>query len=224
MNVYEKVLTISYEFQKRNVKKTGYNKFVGYSYFELSDIVPVLNELMLEYKLMSHISYGKEEATMKLVDAEKPEDYLEYSCPMAEVTLKGAHAIQNMGAQQTYVRRYFYMTAFNIVENDYFDAVQGKEEFDREKLRKEIVEICKKRNGDGKYVMQIGVDVFSGYEGKGYASHLVALLKDKIIEKGFTPFYGTCESHAISSNIAMNAGFLPAFSEFFAAKANDKTI
>lgn len=77
---------------------------------------------------------------------------------------------------------------------------------------------------DGKYVMQIGVDVFSGYEGKGYASHLVALLKDKIIEKGFTPFYGTCESHAISSNIAMNAGFLPAFSEFFAAKANDKTI
>lgn len=149
MNVYEKILTISYEFQKRNVKKTGYNKFVGYSYFELSDIVPVLNELMLEYKLMSHISYGKEEATMQLVDAEKPEDYLEYSCPMAEVTLKGAHAIQNMGAQQTYVRRYFYMTAFNIVENDYFDAVQGKEEFDREKLRKEIVEICKKRNGDG---------------------------------------------------------------------------
>lgn len=149
MNVYEKVLNISFEFQKRNVKKTGYNKFVGYSYFELADIVPTLNELMLEYKLMSQISYSNEEATMKLINAEKPEEFLEYKCPMAEVTLKGAHAIQNMGAQQTYVRRYFFMTAFNIVENDYFDAVQGKEEFDKEKLRKEILEICKRKKESG---------------------------------------------------------------------------
>lgn len=77
---------------------------------------------------------------------------------------------------------------------------------------------------DGKYVRQIGIDVKEGYEGKGYGTHLVALLKDRIIKEGFTPFYGTCESHSISRNVAINAGFMPAFSEFLVAKAQDKKI
>ena len=77
---------------------------------------------------------------------------------------------------------------------------------------------------EGKYVRQIGVAVMPGYEGKGYARHLVALIRDKVIENGFTPFYGTCESHSISENVAVNAGFIPAFCEFLVAKAQDEQI
>ena len=54
--------------------------------------------------------------------------------------------------------------------------------------------------------------------------HLVALIRDKVIENGFTPFYGTCESHSISENVAVNAGFIPAFCEFLVAKAQDEQI
>ena len=128
--------------KRKKVKKSGQNKYAGYQYFELGDIVPPLNELMAKYKVTMKIIYEREQAQMDLINSEKPEDRICYFCPMADVSLKGAHAIQNLGAQQTYIRRYFLMTAFNIVENDYYDAIQGKEE----KEKKELIEenaICK---------------------------------------------------------------------------------
>ena len=42
--------------------------------------------------------------------------------PMAEAALKGAHAIQNLGAVETYSRRYLWMTAMEIVEHDALDS------------------------------------------------------------------------------------------------------
>lgn len=75
---------------------------------------------------------------------------------------------------------------------------------------------------DGKYAYQIGIDVLEGYEGEGLAVHLVSLLKQKLMEEGKVPFYGTNESHAISRSVAVNAGFMPAFSEFFVSKTKDK--
>lgn len=152
MNIYEKVLTITLKLQNENIKKTGYNKYAGYNYFELSDIVPVLNKLLLEYKVLMHISYYKEEAKMVLINAENPEESLEYTSPMADISLKGAHAIQNLGAQQTYLRRYFILTVFNVVENDYLDAVQCKEDYEIEQVKADISNICKERlkNGEDK--------------------------------------------------------------------------
>lgn len=71
---------------------------------------------------------------------------------------------------------------------------------------------------DGKYVRQIGIDVLKEYRHEGLATHLVSLLKQQIIDDGYLPFYGTSESHALSRNVAIQSGFLPAFSEFFVAK------
>ena len=75
---------------------------------------------------------------------------------------------------------------------------------------------------DGKYAYQIGIDVLNGYEGQGIGVHLVSLLKQRLMEEGRIPFYGTNESHAISRTIAVKAGFLPAFSEFFVSNTKDK--
>jgi hypothetical protein len=46
---------------------------------------------------------------------------------MAEANLKGCHPIQNMGAVQTYSRRYLYVSALEIVEHDALDATTGSE-------------------------------------------------------------------------------------------------
>lgn len=150
MNIYEKITSITLDFQKKKVKKSGQNKYAGYQYFELGDIVPPLNELMAKYKVTMKIIYEREQAQMDLINSEKPEDRICYFCPMADVSLKGAHAIQNLGAQQTYIRRYFLMTAFNIVENDYYDAIQGKEEKEKKELIEEINAICKEKIKSGK--------------------------------------------------------------------------
>ena len=71
---------------------------------------------------------------------------------------------------------------------------------------------------DGKYVQQIGIDVMPEYRGCGYATMLVALLKQRIIREGGLPFYGTAESHAISRMTGVRAGFLPAFAELFVGR------
>lgn len=66
---------------------------------------------------------------------------------------------------------------------------------------------------DGKYMWQIGVDAVKGYEGRGLAVNLVTLLKQEIIARGKVPYYGTAESHAVSRNVAIGSGFLPAWCE-----------
>ena len=66
---------------------------------------------------------------------------------------------------------------------------------------------------DGEHLWQIGIDVCPGYEGRGLAAHLVTLLKQEIISRGKTPYYGTSESHAVSRSVAIASGFLPAWCE-----------
>lgn len=73
---------------------------------------------------------------------------------------------------------------------------------------------------DGAYLWQIGVDCVKGYEGKGLAVDLVTLLKQEIIARGKVPYYGTAESHAVSRNVAIRSGFLPAWCEIQIQKIN----
>jgi len=68
---------------------------------------------------------------------------------------------------------------------------------------------------DGDYLWQIGINVLPDYQHQGLAANLTALLKQELIKRGKTPFYGTSESHTISQNVGLKAGFLPAWSEIF---------
>ena len=108
-------------FQKANVKKSGRNTFSKYNYFELDDIVPTKTEIFNELALCDIISFSDTEATLTLVNIEKPEETLEFKSPMRDLELKGANAVQLLGGVETYQRRYLYMMVLDIVENDQFD-------------------------------------------------------------------------------------------------------
>ena len=75
--------------------------------------------------MTSVITFDEEMATLTLIDCEKPEDTIVLTSPMREATLKGTHPIQNLGAVETYSRRYLYTIAFDIVESDTLDKVQS---------------------------------------------------------------------------------------------------
>ena len=126
MNVYEKIQQVRVELQNLGLNKSGKNKFAGYTYFELSDFLPAINQLCKDHKLMTHISFTREEATLTIINAEAPDEKVIYTSPMYEAVLKGAHPIQNAGAVITYQRRYLMMLAFEIVECDALDSTQGK--------------------------------------------------------------------------------------------------
>jgi hypothetical protein len=125
MNVYQKLNAARKKFHGIELKKSGHNKFAGYKYFELGDfIIPAL-AIFNEVGLTSIISFGKEVAHMDIIDNEKPEQRLTITSPMSTAALKGCHEVQNLGAVQTYLRRYLWVAALEIVEHDALDATTG---------------------------------------------------------------------------------------------------
>ena len=128
MTVYEKLNDARLAFQKKNVKKSGQNKFAGYSYYELSDILPAINEIAKELKFSCVVTFGTEIAQLEFIDSEKPQDRITFLSPMSKASLKGCHEVQNLGAVETYIKRYLYQNCFEIVENDALDSTMNPNE------------------------------------------------------------------------------------------------
>jgi hypothetical protein len=127
MNVYQKLNEARDEFHQAKLKKSGHNKFANYYYFELGDFVIPALEIFKSHGLTSIISFGKEEASMTIVDNDKPEDRIILTSPMSSAALKGCHEVQNLGAVQTYLRRYLWVAALEIVEHDALDGTVGSD-------------------------------------------------------------------------------------------------
>lgn len=122
MNVFEKLNKARVMFQEANVKKSGQNKYAGYTYFELNDILPICNKICNEIKAVCVLNFTETVATLQFIDCEKPDDVITFTSPMSEATLKGCHKVQNLGAVETYIKRYLYQNCFEIAENDALDS------------------------------------------------------------------------------------------------------
>ena len=127
MNVFQKLNQARALFHKKELKKSGHNKFAGYHYFELSDFVVPALEIFNEIGLVSIIRFGKEQAELVVVNVDKPDEIIVFTSPMSEANLKGCHPVQNLGAVETYIRRYLWVTALEIVEHDALDATTGSD-------------------------------------------------------------------------------------------------
>jgi hypothetical protein len=128
MNVYQKLQAARIKLQNTKLSKSGHNKFAGYQYFELGDFLPTIQALFSELGLCGAVSFSSDVAVLTITNCDKPDEVIVFSSPMAEANLKGCHPIQNLGAVQTYQRRYLWVTALEIVEHDALDATTGNEE------------------------------------------------------------------------------------------------
>lgn len=127
MNVYQKLAEARVRFQGGNPKMSGENTFAKYKYFELNDITPVINLLGKEIGFVCEVSFTDTLATLIFRDTDKPEDVITFTSPMSTAALKGCHEVQNLGAVETYIKRYLYQNAFEIVESDALNGTQGNE-------------------------------------------------------------------------------------------------
>lgn len=130
MNIYEKLNAARLQIAEKGLSKTGNNTFAGFKYFELSEILPVVNKVNNELKLFSAFSFLRDTATLEIVNAEKPEEKVTFSFAYSPdgAKLKACHQIQNEGAVQTYIKRYLYQNAYEIAEADQLDASVGRDE------------------------------------------------------------------------------------------------
>jgi hypothetical protein len=126
MKVYKKLSDARIKLQRTELIKSGHNKFAGYKYFELGDFLPAVQSIFNEVGLIDAISFTEDLATMVVYDVEDGSS-VTFTSPMGTANLKGCHEVQNIGAVETYQRRYLYVTALAIVEHDALDAVTGSQ-------------------------------------------------------------------------------------------------
>ena len=127
MSVHKKLMQARIQLQGTKLSKSGKNKFAGYSYFELGDFLPTIQDIFNQIGLCGYVSFGKDLATLTITDVDGGGE-ITITSPMAEANLKGTHPIQNLGAVETYNRRYLWMAAMEIVEHDILDASKPLED------------------------------------------------------------------------------------------------
>ena len=138
MTVFEKLNEARLRFQNAGVKKSGQNKFAGYTYYELADILPFINQIANELKFCCVVNFTPELATLDFCDLEG-DGRIQFTSPMSNASLKGCHEVQNLGAVETYIKRYLYQNCFEIVEADALDGVMDpNEESEVESLIKQV--------------------------------------------------------------------------------------
>ena len=129
MNIYEKLQSARVKLQSKKLKKSGKNKHTGFSYFELADFLPSVNIIFSEIGLCSNFSLCAEKAVLTIYDTES-NDNITFETPTASAQLKGCTEVQSLGAVHTYLKRYLYLNALEIVEAETLDPLVGTDEIE----------------------------------------------------------------------------------------------
>jgi len=140
MKIYKKLSDARIKLQRTELTKSGHNKFAGYKYFELGDFLPAVQSIFNEVGLVDAISFTEDLATMVVYDVDDGSS-VTFTSPMGTANLKGCHEVQNIGAVETYQRRYLYVTALSIVEHDALDAVTGSAPVEVKPVVKEVPKV-----------------------------------------------------------------------------------
>ncbi len=116
---------VRYEMSTADIKKSGYNPYAKSNYFELKDFLSLATKLFYERKICPQFwididSSGVEYAHLNITNGTQT---LPFKLPTAEAN-NSSNPIQNQGSKVTYMRRYLYMMALDLVENDVVDAAE----------------------------------------------------------------------------------------------------
>ena len=125
--VYAKLQKARVMLQSMPIKKSGFNSFAGFKYFELSDFLPSVNTIFAELGLCSVFSIMDGKASLRIIDSEFG-GAIFFSSPTAEAGAGKAPPIQALGSMHTYLRRYLMLNALEITEHDAVDATIKKDE------------------------------------------------------------------------------------------------
>jgi hypothetical protein len=121
MTVFAKLQAARLEIAKMPLKKSGKNAFAKYEYFELGDFIPAAHGIFNHFGLCGVFNISYETATLCIHDTETGE-VVKFSSPTVMAENAKGQAIQSMGSTHTYFRRYLWLMALELTENDVVDA------------------------------------------------------------------------------------------------------
>ena len=147
----ESIIDIRVKLQNTKIKKSGRNNFAGFDYYELSDFLPKLNELMLEEGINDVFTIEDEYAKLILIKGEERQEYkipfvlfeTPYSYKKNKNTgeiekIKSMQDIQYLGALNTYYKRYLYLNAFGITDGEIIDSMNNEELVEEKEETKKV--------------------------------------------------------------------------------------
>ena len=120
-NIYLKMAEARGNLQEVEFKKSAYNSFSKYYYFDLGDILPPIMQACNKFKMTPIFNMTKEVATLRIINAENVEEEILFTMPVHICNLKGCNEMQNVGGSQTFAQKYLYSAAFGISETDSTD-------------------------------------------------------------------------------------------------------
>lgn len=142
MNVFKKLQQARVTLLETNMKKSGKNKFAGFEYFELGDFLPPINKIFFDLGLCGVVHFTNDYAILTIYDSDaEANDCIDFRSPLVYASNPKGQSIQDLGSTHTYMRRYLWLLAMDIVESDTVDAQPQKEPFVATKIIKPIKEI-----------------------------------------------------------------------------------
>lgn len=125
LNVYQKLALARKMLLDEGISQSGKNMQLSYKYFELEDIVKPVTKIFLEIGLVSESNYSSEMAVMTIVNCDDPTQRIAFTAPFNQITpiisnqgKQVTNDMQALGASITYMRRYLYQLALDLIVND----------------------------------------------------------------------------------------------------------
>jgi len=125
LSIYEKLAKIKSEILETGIGKSGINSHAEFDYFELFDIIPIVDSICSKYRALYLATFPEGKAVGRLIDLDDPihEITIEFSSTnIAEPGKFRMNEVQALGASLTYMRRYLYLVMFDIIDKEKYDA------------------------------------------------------------------------------------------------------
>jgi len=154
-SLYEKIQNVRVALLKSGIvkeKKAG----ARFAYIELKDFIQPLNELMQKERMTAIVDFVDSETVDKdtgivntvskaVITAIDFDSDVRHSVSMAmrdgKVGGGGNHPMQELGAVQTYARRYLYFALFDIAESDTLDGQSSQGIKHEQEVAKKITDV-----------------------------------------------------------------------------------
>ena len=133
-NIHEKIIKISIELKEKKIEKRGkvsYGKSC-FHYFKLEDFQTELLKLFNKYKVAAYFNFLKDSSKLTILNIEDPSQSRDFSIEHPDLSLEDMQGIyskkvQELGGKTTYLKRYLFLIAFYIDEEDIIE-IKGSDQ------------------------------------------------------------------------------------------------
>lgn len=160
LNIYQKIAVVNHKLNCTELKKSGFNKFGNFAYYELEDLLPTIEQGCFENGLLMQFQFDNSKATIRFFNTDNPKEQYSNSIPLQSRELPNLpkmNEFQVYGSMMTYYKRYLLLNTFNIsensiIDNDNYEEMQKKDQSKKPAKQEQAKQEQKEKTGVEKQI------------------------------------------------------------------------